>query len=316
MTKRPRAFRDASSLVRSVSLTLLLMAVGGGCMYTINGNPDVNLLTVHISPITATVFARDTADLSSTLELTATIQDYAHSSGIIWTIMKPAGGDTIVGSGTSAHYRLPSLALLVNSTVTIRASSVEDPTRYAECSIAIHFPPAATFAAIPTAVTLLTDGAQQFGIDTLNGNSLPAIVWSIISGPGSISSSGLFTAPSAIDSDGIPPTIVQAASPTDTSTAVITLLKSTDSLRSFTRDVQPILLSCATSGCHDGSSRPLFNYQHTRSDVKPGNARASRLYQRITDINANTRMAPPPAPALTQTQVLMIGQWIDEGALQ
>lgn len=290
-------------------MALLLMVVGGGCMYTINGNPDVNLLAVHLSPIRATVPIHGVVDLS------ANIQGFVHSGAITWTIAKSPGGDSVVGSGITARYYAANFISLADTIIVIRATSVEDPTRYAECTIVITLPPNTPYAITPMAVVMLTNNMLQFEIDTIQSGYDSPLTWSIVSGPGSISSSGFYTAPATIDADSTL-VIMQAVSPTDTSLAVITLLKSTDSLRSFTRDVQPILLSCATSGCHDGSSRPLFDYKHTRSDVKPGNARASRLYQRIVDINANTRMAPPPAPALTQTQVLMIGQWIDQGALQ
>ncbi|MDP4200120.1 MAG: hypothetical protein Q8922_12155 [Bacteroidota bacterium] len=301
--------RHSSFFIRHLLLVFLVMAMGGGCMYTISGNPDVSLLTVTMSPSRATV------PINGILDLTADIRGVSHSAAITWTIIKSPGGDSVVGTGLSAQYHAANFISLADTIIVVRASSVEDPTRYAECTIVMTTSPDAPFTISPIAVTMLTNRMQQFEIDTIQSGSIPALTWSIVSGPGTITNSGLYTAPASIERDSSI-TLIQAASATDTSLATITLLKSTDSLRCFSRDIQPIMQSCTGSGCHDGSSRPLLDYRRTLSDVKPGNARASRLYQRIVDFNMNSRMPPPPAPALTPNQVLMIGQWIDQGAME
>jgi hypothetical protein len=116
---------------------------------------------------------------------------------------------------------------------------------------------------------------------------------------------------------------VRASSAQDASIyseATIVLHNYTDSLICFSRDILPILSgSCGTSGCHDAAThKGNYNaqtYEGTLAVVKPGDARSSRLYIRLIDFNATSRMPPPPQTALPQMQIMKIGQWIDQGAI-
>ena len=176
------------------------------------------------------------------------------------------------------------------------------------------------FTVDPRSATLLTNATQQFSIDSIT--ALAAVQWEITSGPGTISNTGLYTPPATIDSDGVQATIraVSLADNTVFSESTITLRNSSDSLLCFTRDILPTLsASCGASGCHDASGRAGLNALTyggvvTHENIQPGNARASRLFQSIIQFDANTRMPPPPQPALPQNQVLKIGEWINEGA--
>lgn len=297
-------------------LLALALGLNAGCMYTINGNPDVNLLTVHISPLHANLLLLDSGDRASPLILTATMQGFQSSSAVTWTLTQGGGGDSIVSDGGTARYYLPNVQQLGNLQVIVRATSVEDFSRFAQDTLMFNFPSGGALAVVPMGVTLIENSTQQLGLDTMVGHTLSNVTWSIASGPGSVTQSGLFVAPSSITTDSAI-TIVQASSGSDTAQCTVTTYRSSAVLRCFTRDVQPILVSCEGSGCHGGAggSRPIFNYQETRRNVKPGDARASRLYQIITELNGDNRMPPPPAPALSQQQVLTIGQWIDQGAL-
>ncbi len=90
----------------------------------------------------------------------------------------------------------------------------------------------------------------------------------------------------------------------------------------FSRDILPILLSsCGTSGCHDditqASDIVLTNYNSVTFNneiVKPFNPLNSDLYKILLKSD-DSRMPPLPASRLTDEQIALIYDWINEGAL-
>ncbi len=88
----------------------------------------------------------------------------------------------------------------------------------------------------------------------------------------------------------------------------------------FQRDVQPIFRDHCVS-CH-GPELQMNGFRldrradamrgGTQTDIGPHNADGSRLYHRLIGTNFGTRM-PPGAP-LSDPQIAIIKQWIDEGA--
>jgi hypothetical protein len=285
-----------------------------GCVYTLDGNPDVNLITVGVSPLSATVVT------NGSLQLTASNKGWLHTGGVSWSVAGTGNG-TILANGLTATYQAPATPVF---SVVIRVTSNEDGTRYAECPISVVSPPDTGFDPSPIAVSLLTNSSQQFTIDTLTAQStIPRLKWSIASGPGTITDSGLYTPPDSVSTDNTL-VLIKASSvsnPAYYSEAAIYLVKSSDSVKYFfTKDIEPILSgSCGGSGCHDAATHAgnynFLTYSGTIGSVKRGNARASRLYSAIIQLNANSRMPPPPQPAVGPNQVFAIGQWIDEGAL-
>ena len=286
-----------------------------GCQYTVDTNPDVNLTEVHVSPIGAVVA------LGGRLALSATTLGFSSSSTVSWSIEGTNNG-TITSNGLTAVYYAPLAPNLFSSIVTIRVTSDDNPNRYVECPVVLMPSSSSVFMTDPMFDTLLTGSSQQFFVDTAFGATVPAIRWEMVSGPGTVSDGGIYTPPSTIDSDGVQATL-RAISQSDStvySESTIILRNASDSERCFTRDILPLLsASCGSSGCHDASGRAEFNaltYSGTVNgrNVVAGDARRSRIFQAIIDFNANTRMPPPPQPALPPNQVLKIGQWINEGA--
>jgi mono/diheme cytochrome c family protein len=88
----------------------------------------------------------------------------------------------------------------------------------------------------------------------------------------------------------------------------------------FRRDVQPIF-SEHCYGCH-GPELQMNGFRLDRradamrggqqTNIGPGNANGSRLYQRVAGSHLGPRM--PPAGPLTSPQIATIKQWIDGGA--
>ena len=87
----------------------------------------------------------------------------------------------------------------------------------------------------------------------------------------------------------------------------------------YETDIQPIFNSNC-GNCHLGNSSGglnLSNYNNLMDGdvIEPGNHSDSELYDRITRDNSDNGDMPPGNSELTQTEIDLIAQWIDEGAL-
>jgi len=88
----------------------------------------------------------------------------------------------------------------------------------------------------------------------------------------------------------------------------------------YESQIQPIW-DANCGNCHLGNSSGglnLSNYQNLMSNnvITSGDHITSILYDRITRDNADAGDMPPGNSELSQTQIDLIAQWIDEGALQ
>jgi hypothetical protein len=90
----------------------------------------------------------------------------------------------------------------------------------------------------------------------------------------------------------------------------------------FENDVLPLIVSnCAMSGCHDANTAAegviLNSYENIMAtgEVRAGRPSNSEIYEKIVDNDLDDRMPPPPASALSSTQIALIRDWIDQGAL-
>lgn len=90
----------------------------------------------------------------------------------------------------------------------------------------------------------------------------------------------------------------------------------------FVNDVLPIFVgNCAISGCHDNETHQkdviLSTYaQIMASDVlKPGDASNSDIIELISETDVDDRMPPVPANPLSDKEIAILTQWIEQGAL-
>ena len=152
---------------------------------------------------------------SQTQQFTATVTGSSNTS-VTWSI-NPSGAGTISASGL---YAAPSVISTAQA-VTVSATSVADSTKVA--SVTVNLTPVSVGVS-PNSLTLLALQTQQFTA-TVNGTANTAVVWSVNpSTAGSITSGGLYTAPSLITSiQSITVTATSAADSTKLASAAVTL---------------------------------------------------------------------------------------------
>ncbi len=168
-------------------------------------------VSVSVSPITATLGP------SQLQQLTATISGTTNA-GVSWSL-NPAVG-TISTAGATAVYNAPSI-IDVSQTVEVQATSMADPTKIAKALLTLV--PAVFISVTPSSATL-TDGQTQQFIAQISGTTNTAVTWSLDQGIGSVSSTGLYTAPSPVRADQtLTLTAQSAADPTKRATSTVSL---------------------------------------------------------------------------------------------
>jgi len=137
------------------------------------------------------------------------------NTSVIWSLNPPAG--TI----TNGVYTAPA-AINTLQTILLTAASLADPSKTAQASITLRPSAPTSISVSPTQITLGPSATNQFTATIQGGTA--AVVWSISPNVGSISPSGLYTAPTALS--GQQAVTIKAAistDPTKAASAVVTL---------------------------------------------------------------------------------------------
>ncbi len=149
-------------------------------------------VTISLTPTEVTVPS------SQTQLFTATVSNTAYTA-VEWRVNDVLGGDSVHGTiDQYGMFRAPSTPPDPN-TVTIKATSVADPDKSATATITIT--PFTYISVTPSVVPALGAGAQQQFTAKLNGQDMNDAIWSLhcksdVEGAcGSISATGLYTAP-------------------------------------------------------------------------------------------------------------------------
>src|SRR5262249_9459489 len=158
------------------------------------------------TPATYTTYALQTKAFNATVT-------NADNTDVNWSVT--SGPGTIDANGV---YTAPSLVLSVQSAI-ITATSQADPNKTFSATITLN-PISVTVP--PSSASLDIGGTKQFTANVVNSDN-SGVTWTV-SGPGTISTGGLYTAPVSIAS-GQPVTITAAsvADPAKTGTATVTL---------------------------------------------------------------------------------------------
>lgn len=163
-------------------------------------------VAISLSPANASLGA------GQTQQFTATVEGAANTD-VTWSL---TGSGTI---STSGLYAAPA-NIAVGESVTVKATSVADATKSADATITLT--PAVSISISPPTVTLSANQVRQFTA-TINGSANTSLTWSL-TGAGTLSPSGLYTAPSSIDAPATATiTATSVADTTKSANATVTL---------------------------------------------------------------------------------------------
>lgn len=203
--------------MRNCILTLAIFAFvttiagcGGGGGGTGQEKQDI---TVSLSPKTVSVAG------DATQQFMATILN-PNNTGVTWALSGSGCTGSTCGSlsnyggnnnqGWTATYTAP-LTVPNPATVTLKATSRDDTTKSDTATITVTAP-VVTVSVTPATPTVILGATQQFSA-TVRGTTNTAVTWTT-AGPGTINSSGLYSAPDTLTT---PKTVtVTAASQADT----------------------------------------------------------------------------------------------------
>jgi hypothetical protein len=164
-------------------------------------------VTVNVIP------ANVNLPLGRSQQFTATVSN-ASNTGVTWS-MNPQVG-TLSATGL---YTTPS-GVSLQSAVAITATSIADPTKTSTATVTLA--PPVSLQITPASVTLKAGQTQQF---TAVGNTgTGALNWVVVPAVGTISKSGVYTAPSTVAGQlSVRVLVWSAADPSKSAVAVVTI---------------------------------------------------------------------------------------------
>jgi RHS repeat-associated protein len=168
-------------------------------------------VSVSVSPVTTTLYEGQTQQFTAGVTNTS-------NTAVTWTISPPGVGAV----DTTGLYTAPG-AITTQQTITVTATSQADPSKNASAIVTLEPPVGVSIS--PVSTTLYASQTKQFNANVTNASNT-AVTWSTLpSGIGTISNSGLYTAPAAVDSrQSVIVTATTVADPTVYSSASVTLL--------------------------------------------------------------------------------------------
>jgi len=167
---------------------------------------NIPAVTVAVLPKTTTVI------LGATQQFSATVTN-AMNISVTWTVTGPG---TV---GASGLYTAPA-TLTTPASATVTATSVADPSKSDSATVTI---PAVSVSVSPPDTELDGGQTQQFTA-TIGNATNQAVTWSV-SGLGSISTQGLYAAPSLVSNQcTVTITATSVADPTKSGTATVELI--------------------------------------------------------------------------------------------
>lgn len=166
--------------------------------------------TVNVLPPVAVAISPTSANLvAGAQQQFAAVVTNASNTAVNWTTT--AGTVTATGLFTAP-------VVIANATVTVTATSVQDPTKSA--SAVVQVTPAIEVSVSPVSATLFSGGQQQFAA-VVEYAANTAVTWSATAG--SISATGLFTAPIVTSAATVTVRVTSQQDPTKSASATVTV---------------------------------------------------------------------------------------------
>jgi hypothetical protein len=222
-------------------------------------------VSVTISPTTASVQSGTTQQFAAGVTGTS-------NTSVTWSVNGVQGGNSTVGTVSSAGLYTAPATVPSGGSVTLTATSVYDSTRSASAIITVLASATPVSVSIsPTTASVQAGQTKQFAA-TVSGTTTTSVTWFVSnvqggnSTVGTVSSSGLYTAPSTIPSGGSVNIKAQSASDiTKSAIATVTITASASAALHY-------YVSTTGSDSNNGSqASPWRTMQHAADNLALGN---------------------------------------------
>jgi Protein of unknown function (DUF3443) len=194
----------------------LLFGCGGGT----NSGGNTQTVAVSISPTSATV------NVSGTQQFSATVTGTSNNS-VTWQVNGTTGGDSTHGTISTAGLYTAPASVPSPATVTVTAVSQADTSKSASATVTVS---AVAISISPTSATVIVGDTKQFSA-VVSGTTNQSVTWQVNGTPGgdsthgTISTTGLYTAPATVPSPAaVTVTVVSQADSTKSDSATVTVV--------------------------------------------------------------------------------------------
>ena len=219
-------------------------------------NVSFTPVAITVSPTSATLSAGQTQTLSANVSGTS-------NSAVTWLVNGVTGGNSTMGTiSTTGLFAAP--ATVPASPASITAVSSADPSKSASATITFAAPAIAVTVS-PSSVTLGSGQAQAFSAN-VSGTTNSGVTWLVNGVPGgnatlgTITSSGLYTAPTTVPGSTVSVSAVSTVDTSKSGTAAISFGPGTN-----------YYVAPAGSDSNDGSqAHPWATIQHAANQVAAG----------------------------------------------
>jgi hypothetical protein len=249
-------------------------------------------INVSLSPSTATV------SVGQTFQFTAKVTPGSKSS-VTWNVNGIAGGNTTVGTIASSGLYMAPVVSPSPSSVTVSVISTADPTISADATVTVvSNGPSVTVS--PSTASMQLYQTKQFTA-TVSGLSNTSVTWSVNgvtggdSAIGTVSTSGLYTAPAAVPSSIVTIAATSVADSSRSGQAAVTVIVPTLTISPSATSVstsQSTQFSVVQTG---GGSKKPATYTWSVNGIQGGNS----ILGTISNKGVYTAPSVPPSPAKT-----------------
>ncbi|HEY1205943.1 MAG TPA: hypothetical protein VGF05_14725 [Bryobacteraceae bacterium] len=178
-------------------------------------------VAVTISPTAQSVV------VGATQQFVATVTGSTNTA-VAWSVNGIAGGNATLGTVSSAGLYTAPAVIPTQNPVTVKATSTADPSQFSSATVTVTASPI-TVAISPTSANVAKTGTQQFTA-AVAGSTNTGVAWSVNgvvggnSAVGTITSGGLYTAPSSVPNPStVTVTATSAAAVTQSSSATVAI---------------------------------------------------------------------------------------------
>ena len=187
----------------------------------LSSSPTVSVVAVSVADPTKTGFAGVTITppvavsvlpgaavvlaATGTQQFSAIVANAGSNTAVTWQVNGVAGGNSTVGTISSAGLYTAPAAIPSPATVTVTATAAADPTRSGSAVVTVAY---VAVVVMPSTASVMVKATQAFAASVMN-TSNTGVTWYVNTLPGgnatvgTISSSGVYTAPATVPSPSI-----------------------------------------------------------------------------------------------------------------